>query len=121
MKLFPEFMLPCDYNTILNIHYKVSTKTIGLFKNEIIGFINTISQWVFIKDNCISITVSDANKLNNIDSNKITDVVWNEICAFIGKKIQYVSSKIIREKKATYIQSPKNNELIRKFNNIKKK
>ena len=120
VRLFPEFMLPCDYNTILNIHYKVSTKTVGLFKNEIIGFINTISQWVFIKDNCISITVSDANKLNNIDSNKITDVVWNEICAFIGKKIQYVSSKIIREKKATYIQSPKNNELIRKFNNIKK-
>ena len=26
IKLFPDFSLPCDYNTILNIHYKVSSR-----------------------------------------------------------------------------------------------
>ena len=36
------------------------------------------------------------------------------------KKIQYISAQVIREKKATYIQSPKNNILIQRFNNIKK-
>ena len=119
VKLFPEFSLPCDYNTILNIHYKVSFKNQKLFKNEILGFINTISQWVFVKKNCISITVSDANKFNSLDSDKITKEVWKEVCTFLGKNIQYENAKIIKEKKATYIQSPKNNALIQKFNEKK--
>ena len=119
VKLFPEFSLPCDYNTILNIHYKVSFKNQKLFKNEILGFINTISQWVFVKKNCISITVSDANKFNSLDSDTITKEVWKEVCTFLGKNIQYENAKIIKEKKATYIQSPKNNALIQKFNEKK--
>ena len=49
IKLFPNFSLPSDYNTILNIHYKVSSENQKLFKNEILGFVNTISQWVFVK------------------------------------------------------------------------
>ena len=119
VKLFPEFSLPCDYNTILNIHYKVSSKNQKFFKNEILGFINTISQWVFVKKNCISITVSDANKFNSLDSDTITKEVWKEVCTFLGKNIQYENAKIIKEKKATYIQSPKNNALIQKFNEKK--
>ncbi len=119
-KLFPDYSLPCDYNTILNIHYKVSSINQKLFKNEISGFINTVSQWIFVKKDCISVTVSDANKFNTINSNDITEIVWEEICAFIGKKIPYLSSQVIKEKKATYIQSPKNNSLVQKFNNMKK-
>ena len=98
VKLFPDFSLPCEYNTILNIHFKVTSKNQKLFKNEIIGFINTVSQWVFIKKNCISITVSDANKFNSHDTNEITKIVWKEICTFIGEKIQYISAQVIREK-----------------------
>ena len=119
VRLFPNFLLPCDYNTILNIHYKISSKNQRLFKNEIIGFVNTIAQWVFVKKDCVSITVSDANKFNNLDSNEITNEVWKEVCAFLGEKIQYLSSQIIKEKKATYIQSPKNNNLIQQFNDTK--
>ena len=74
----------------------------------------------FCERDCISVTVSDANKFNTINSNDITEIVWEEICAFIGKKIPYLSSQVIKEKKATYIQSPKNNSLVQKFNNMKK-
>ena len=49
VKLFPDFSLPCEYNTILNIHFKVTSKNQKLFKNEIIGFINTVSQWFLLK------------------------------------------------------------------------
>ena len=38
---------------------------------------------------------------------------------FPRRKIQYLSSQIIKEKKATYIQSPKNNNLIQQFNDTK--
>ena len=107
VRLFPNFLLPCDYNTILNIHYKISSKNQRLFKNEIIGFVNTIAQWVFVKKDCVSITVSDANKFNNLDSNEITNEVWKEVCAFLGEKIQYLSSQIIKEKKLLIFNHPK--------------
>ena len=94
VKLFPDFSLPCEYNTILNIHFKVTSKNQKLFKNEIIGFINTVSQWVFIKKNCISITVSDANKFNSHDTNEITKIVWKEICTFIGEKFNILVLKL---------------------------
>ena len=44
--------------------------------------------------------------------------VWGEICKYIKKKIIYENVQIVREKKATYVQSPNNINLVKKFNNI---
>ena len=44
--------------------------------------------------------------------------VWNEIRKYIKKKIIYESVQIVREKKATYVQSPNNINLVKKFNKI---
>ena len=117
-KLLPDIILPKDYNTILNIHFKISKENLSEFKKPIFGFINSISDWIFIKHNHISVTVSDANSLNIIDQNKIANIVWNEICSYLGKKINFLKFQIVREKKATYHQSPKNFKLIKKLNNI---
>ena len=42
--------------------------------------------------------------------------VWGEICKYIKKKITYENVQIVREKKATYVQSPNNINLVKKFN-----
>lgn len=114
-KLFPEFKLPSNYNTILNVHFKLSKKDIYLFDKKIIGFINTKSHWMFVKNQYISITISDANKFNSMDSKEIANIIWKEMCEYVKKKINYKSFQIVREKKATYIQSPKNIEMITNF------
>ncbi len=117
-KLFPELKLPTNYNTILNVHFKLSKKDIYLFDKKIIGFINTKSHWMFVKDQYISVTISDANKFNLMDSLEIANLIWKEMCEYVKKNIKYKSFQIVREKKATYIQSPKNIEMI---TNLKKK
>ena len=114
-KLFPEFKLPSNYNTILNVHFKLSKKDMYLFDKKIIGFINTKSHWMFVKNQYISITISDANKFNSMDSKEIANIIWKEMCEYVKKKINYKSFQIVREKKATYIQSPKNIEMITNF------
>ena len=116
-KLLNQLKLPDEYNTILNIHFKINLKDINLFDYPIVGFINTISQWIFIKKDHISVTVSDANILNSVDANVIVKDVWTEICLYLNKKIHYESFQIVREKKATYIQSPINRNLIKKLKN----
>ena len=89
-----------------------------LFQKPIIGFINSITQWIFVKSNHLSITVSNANDLNSANTDELIAQVWNEISKYIKKKIIYESVQIVREKKATYVQSPNNINLVKKFNKI---
>ena len=114
-KILNNQNLPKEYNTILNIHFKIKTEYIAFFKETIIGFVNSISQWVFVKNEHLSITVSDANSLNDMDTNNLVNKIWEEICSYLNKKISFESFQIVREKKATYVQSPKNINLVRNF------
>ena len=70
MKFINHLNLPVNYNTILNIHFDVYSKDINFFTKPIVGFINSTSDWMFVKKNHLSITISDANKYNDIDSRK---------------------------------------------------
>ncbi len=117
-KFFPEYQIPSKFNTILNIHYKLPESILKLFKKEIIGLINSLSHWIFVKDKHISVTVSDANNLQQIPSDEIAKLVWNEICVFLDKKILLKEFRVIKEKKATYTQSPENNFLIKKISKL---
>ncbi len=119
-KLLGNCSLPNQYNTILNLHFKVKPKDIKLFKKPIVGFINSITQWVFVKSNHLSITVSNANNLNSHNTEELIINIWDEICKYIKKNIIYENVQIVREKKATYVQSPSNINLVKKFNNIPK-
>ena len=117
-KLLGNCSLPEQYNTILNLHFKIKPKDIKLFQRPIVGFINSITQWVFVKSNHLSITVSNANDLNSNDTEELIVNVWNEIRKYIKKEIIYENVQIVREKKATYVQSPSNINLVKKFNQI---
>ncbi len=119
-KLLGSCSLPEQYNTILNLHFKIKQKDLKLFQKPIIGFINSITQWVFVKSNHLSITVSNANNLNNINAEELIVKVWNEIRKYIKKKIIYENVQIVREKKATYVQSPNNINLVKDFNKFPK-
>ena len=117
-KLLGNCSLPNQYNTILNLHFKIRPEDIALFQQPIVGFINSITQWVFVKSNHLSITVSNANDLNTTNTEQLIFNVWNEIRKYIKKKIIYENVQIVREKKATYVQSSNNINLVKKFNKI---
>ena len=63
-KFFPEVKSPRENNTILNIHFKIRIK-VRKKENPILGVINSLSHWLFIKKDHISITISAANELNH--------------------------------------------------------
>ena len=84
-------------------------------------FLNLKTHWIFIKHNCISVTISAANFLNDFNSLELAKIVWEEVrCCLKIKRKQLPLFRIIKEKKATYHQSPKNNNLIRKIKNLPK-
>ena len=80
--------------------------------------VNSISQWIFVKENHISVTVSNANNYNEMEVEKIASLVWEEVCKYLSVKKRMVDFRVIREKKATYEQSPENIELLKKIKKI---
>ena len=61
----------------------------------------------FQKKNILSITVSAANYLNNLGDEKISRIVWEDVKkTFNLNTIKKPKYKIIREKMATFVQSP---------------
>ena len=117
-KFFPNILIPCEYNTILNIHYKLSDSILKRFKSEIIGMIESKSQWIFVKKGHISITISDANRLENMPNTMIAELVWKEVCEYLNEGLDLPIYRVIKEKKATYNQSPENNNLIQNINTL---
>ena len=118
-KIMPQIDLPKEFNTILNIHFKLDKNIIDRLKFPILGMLNSVTHWVFLKKNYISITISSANKYNDFDSEKIAKLVWNEISQGLGiSEINIPNFKVLREKKATYQQSPQNYKLIQKINSL---
>ena len=116
-KMFPNIVLPTENNTILNIHFKIRIKSKC---NPLLGMLNSISHWVFIKKDHISVTVSAANRMNDSDSNEIAKKIWLEISQVFKLEKKLPEYQVIKEKKATYNQSPKNIKLIREIRNLPK-
>ncbi len=117
-KLVDNLNLPEEYNTILNLHFKIKPEYIPFFTKSIVGFINSITQWIFVKKDHLSVTVSDANYFNNIEPRVLVDKVWKEICNYLDKEISFESFQIVKEKKATYVQSPENINLVKNHSNL---
>ena len=78
-----------------------------------VGVVGGVVDWIFKKKNILSITISAANYLNNLNNDKISKIVWEDVKKVFNldavKKPKY---KIIREKMATFVQSPE--EIFRK-------
>tara|TARA_B100000035_G_scaffold226244_1_gene194683 strand:+ start:2926 stop:3978 length:1053 start_codon:yes stop_codon:yes gene_type:complete len=119
-KIFPKNSYPEKFNSILNIHFKITNKERSYFNNQIVGMINSKSHWLFIKTNYLSVTVSNANQFDNVPSESIAEEIWGEICILINKKITMPYYRIIKEKTATFIQSPENFDKIKKIDNLPK-
>ena len=86
-KIFPKNNYPEEFNSILNVHFKISSKIKLYFENQIIGMINSKSQWIFVKKKYLSVTVSNANVFDNVSNESIAKQVWEEICILIDKAI----------------------------------
>tara|TARA_B100000963_G_C22566426_1_gene643930 strand:- start:218 stop:1450 length:1233 start_codon:yes stop_codon:yes gene_type:complete len=119
-KLFPSIEVPTEYNSIVNVHFNIPKSLKKPFKKKIVGFINTSSHWLFLKKNHMSVTISDANSFNNFDSQEIANNIWKEICSYMKINIPIPEFQVVKEKKATVIQSPSNFNIVKRLTGLPK-
>lgn len=89
---------------ILNIHYAFET---GRIAPEFLGLVGSLAQWVFVRADAASVTVSAAGKALEGKPNELAAQCWREISGAYGWDGEAPPPyRVIKEKRATFDQSP---------------
>ena len=65
------------------------------------------SQWLFVRDRLVSVTVSAADAIIDQPAFEIANRLWAEVCRVLGRNIGRMPPwRIIKEKRATMAQTP---------------
>lgn len=108
-KLMNEQKLP--HNSIINIFYKTSEKIYLPKSASVIGVINGISDWVFVNENILGVTISNADTIKESLSD-LAIKVWKELDVMRGVNSAFLPQfKAFRHKYATISQDEYTNSL----------
>ena len=107
----PEF----EYSSILNVHLWLKENP---FKEKFYGFIGSQIHWLFNHEKHISLTTSSADKLINLGNSEIIRHFSSEIGLYfpIFRTEMVIDSKVIKEKRATFIPNIASTEKRKNFN-----
>ncbi len=98
------------YSSILNVHLWLKENP---FKEKFYGLIESEIHWLFNHGKHISLTVSSADALCEIENDELIEDFYSELEIFfpIFQKENVTEWKIIKEKRATFVPDCASNEL----------
>ncbi len=94
-----------NYRTILNAHFR--TKDVA-GKPKITGVIGGLAEWIFVREDVVSVTVSAAQDAAHIPDDDLVRTLWNDVAQTLDLSADQIPPvRIIKEKRATPAQTPK--------------
>ena len=107
--LLPELTVPHEHCAIINAHYLLQHPVPAQFARPIVGIIGGTAQWVFLRKDVASVTISAAESLIHIRNTLLTRRIWPDVAQALGLPVTPAPTcRIIKEKRATFRQSPEN-------------
>lgn len=105
-ELLPEIEPPEGARMILNLHYLLDAKP-GL--PPVTGLTGSVAQWLFIKGEIASVTVSNADAFAETPAEEISARIWPEIAIALGTPdAPEPPCRVVKEKRATFLETPDN-------------
>lgn len=106
--LVPGLLAPQGTNAIVNGHFLLPKAEPS---PRFLGIVGGLSQWLFIRGDVASVTVSAADRLAGEDNLRLAERMWKEIVAALhldpnGEATALPPHRIIKEKRATFAQTP---------------
>lgn len=102
--LIPGLSVPDAFESICNLHFKtkVTLNTTGFF-----GLLGSMAEWVFARDNVLSVTISAANRYTHLSQEQIATQVWEELSHAFNFSKEIPTYRVLWEKRATFACTPK--------------
>nr|WP_321984630.1 hydroxysqualene dehydroxylase HpnE [uncultured Lichenicoccus sp.] len=116
----PGLAVPDSFESILNLHYRIALQDrLGgeLGRAGFAGIVGGIAEWVFVKPEVVSVTISAANHLAGHDNVAVAAQVWSEISRVLQPALrpgrhaggaaatlprEPPPHRVLREKRATF-------------------
>jgi squalene-associated FAD-dependent desaturase len=101
--LLPEITVPDEHQSIINAHYRIATppETPAMF-----GVIGGLAEWIFTFPGRVSVTISGANRLDDVERETLAQDIWADVARVLGLPTELPAWQIVREKRATFAATP---------------
>lgn len=110
-EFLPKQRFPLISNAILNLHFRLP-EPLPDSTPEIIGVIGGTAQWIFLRGDMLSVTVSAANDLMGESAERLVAKIWADVLEAVDyPRNSPPPCRVIKEKRATFLQSPEAEEL----------
>jgi len=102
--LLPGLETPTQHRAIVNGHFRLPHSTEDL---SFLGLVGGTAQWLFVRGDVASVTVSAADALAEQSSDNIARILWGEVCLALDLgDLELPAHRIVKEKRATFAQTP---------------
>jgi squalene-associated FAD-dependent desaturase len=110
--VMPGVSVPTGSASILNAHFVVGDRRLLEGKPKLLGLTNALTQWVFLKGDIVSLTVSAADHVAGPAQaeDAVLERLWSEASAALDLPpgTPFEAGRLVREKRATFLQTPEN-------------
>ncbi len=104
--LLPGLDVPTEFRAIVNAHYRfVSDKSLP----PMMGAVNGTLEWLFVFRDRLSVTISAANHLLEVERETLARKIWHEVAQMIESAAPLPPWQIVRERRATFAALPAQN------------
>ncbi len=106
-EVWPEADPPMEVHPILNIHYRLDEPVALPWEMPFVGVIGAETQWIYVRDNVLSLTVSAADDLADRPNWELANQLWGEVGRILGRSATRLPPwRVIKERRATFAQTP---------------
>jgi squalene-associated FAD-dependent desaturase len=102
-ELLPNVTAPDAFRAIVNAHFKIVPPA---GTPLMVGLIGGTAEWVFAFADRLSVTVSAADRLLDMDTEALTALLWRDVAAVHGLSGPPPPCRIVKEKRATFAATP---------------
>ncbi len=105
--LLPSLIVPVETRAIVNAHFLLAEPVDTPGGSPFLGLLGGTAQWLFVRGDVVSVTVSAADALADKPSDEIASALWANVARALGQPRQpQPPVRIIKEKRATFAQTP---------------
>jgi glycine/D-amino acid oxidase-like deaminating enzyme len=104
--LLPDRLPVLPASPIVNAHFQVSIPEGKRPPAGMLGLLGGAAEWLFLRDDMLSVTVSAASTLLERSVGEIAERLWADVDKALSLNMSPSSVRVIKEKRATLFHSP---------------
>jgi hypothetical protein len=91
---------------IVNVHFRLETPPPPPNELGFLGLLGGTGEWMFVRGDVISVTISGAAKVIDLAGEDIAALVWQDVARALKIETPPVATRVIKEKRATLFHTP---------------